>query len=72
LLFYSDFRLPKTRNGTNGNATESHGTERKKIGLKHGTFKNGIKKLIYFRPKCDNGMFRSELFFYKKKTIPFD
>jgi len=28
--------MPKTWNGTNGNGTESHGTERKKIGLKHG------------------------------------
>jgi len=46
--------IPKTRNGTNGNGTESHGTERKKIGLKHrngifehGTIKKRNKKKIF-------------------------
>jgi hypothetical protein len=46
--------MPKTWNGTNGNGTESHGTERKKIGLKHGngifehgTIKKRNKKFIF-------------------------
>ena len=58
--------------------TEWNHTERKKIGLKHGNgiFEHGtIKKrngkkiekkkyfLIYFRLKCGNGTFRTELFF---------
>ncbi len=46
--------------------TESHGTERKKIGLKHGNgiFEHGTikKRNKKFRLKCENGTI---------KTVPF-